>query len=340
MSVRHTGGENNMSIIIEEPGIFTTIQDNGRFNYEKFGVSPSGPMDFISFRLANILAGNKINQNSLEFTLSGGVLRFDNPCVIAITGADMSPTINSIPCAMYQALQINSGDVLRMGYAKDLCRTYIAFHGGIEAQPIMGSISTSTYNHIGSKLRKGDVIKIHESETIINLSSRKINPPAKLSTEKLIRVILGPQDYAFTQQGINDFLSSPYKVTSNFDRMGYRLEGKTISHVKDANIISDGMVTGAIQVPGSGQPIIMMSERQTIGGYTKIACVITADLPLIGQSKEGDILRFKAVTIKEAHEELRRLEDYFGELEEKFSFTKNYRIKVNGQVFNVSIEKI
>ena len=336
-----------MGFKVENPGILTTVQDGGRFNYEKFGVSPSGPMDFISFTQANILAGNSFNESALELTIAGAVLTFDEECIIAITGADMSPMINNKPCEMYRALKINPGDVLRLNFAKNLCRSYIAFHGGLDVPLIMGSKAAAIQNHIGKKLQKGDYIKIRKTENQVkNLERRFITPTSYFLPPTCIRVILGPQDDAFTEEGIKNFLSQPYKVSKDFDRMGYRLEGAKISHKNDCNIISDGMVTGAVQIPGSGQPIIMMSERQTIGGYTKIAVVITADLPLIGQSKEGDILRFKAVSVKEAHEALRNTYNEFENLRANLdnvninSNVNNYRIKVDGRIFNVSVEKL
>ena len=332
-----------MGFTVENPGILTTVQDSGRYGYEKFGISPSGPMDFISFTLANILAGNSFDDACLELTISGASLRFDSECVIAVTGADMNATINGRPCEMYRALKVNAGDVLALGFAKNYCRTYIAFHGGLDVPVIMGSRSSAIQNHIGKKLQKGDYIQIRRDDTPVkNLDSRFINPPAIVTGERIVRVILGPQDDRFTEKGINDFLTQPYKVSGDFNRMGYRLEGAKIEHVNDCNIISDGMTTGAIQVPGSGQPIIMMSERQTIGGYTKIASVITADLPVVGQCREGDILLFKSVSLKEAHESLREIHDNFTALQKRLndSGMQNYRVKVDGRIYHVSIEKL
>ena len=330
-----------MSFKIENAGILTTIQDRGRFGYEKFGVSPSGPMDFVSFTQANILVGNSFNDACLELTISGCTLRFDSESVIAITGADMNAMINGRPCEMYRALKINAGDVLKLGFAKEGCRTYIAFSGGLDVPIIMGSKSAAIQNHIGKRLQKGDYVKTF-APLIQNLDSRFTEPPERMKGEKIIRVISGPQDYMFTEEGIRNFYTQPYKVSNDFNRMGYRLEGTKIAHKTDCNIISDGMMTGAVQVPGSGQPIIMMSERQTIGGYTKIASVITADLPLIGQSREGDILRFKSVSLKEAHDALREIHNSFMKLKESMngSSIQNYRVKVDGKIYHVSIEKI
>lgn len=330
-----------MGFHVENPGILTTVQDSGRYGYEKFGISPSGPMDFVSFTLANILVGNSFSESCLELTVSGASLRFDSECVIAVTGADMNAKINGRPCETYRAVKINAGDVLALGFVKAGCRTYIAFHGGLDVPVIMGSKSAALQNHIGRRLQKGDYIRTYDSQAM-NVESRFIEPSEIQTGEKIIRVILGPQYDRFTEKGIADFLTQPYKVSSDFNRMGYRLEGAKIEHKTDCNIISDGMTTGAVQIPGSGQPIIMMSERQTIGGYTKIASVITADLPLIGQSREGDILRFKSVSLKEAHESLREIYTNFTALQTRFndSNLQSYRVKVDGKIYHVSIERL
>lgn len=334
-----------MGFTVKTAGILTTIQDNGRFGYEKFGISPSGPMDFVSFTLANILVGNSWGDSALEATLLGPSIVFDDECIIAITGADMTPMINNAHCEMYRALSVKSGDVLNLGNspARTNCRAYIAFHGGLEVQRVMGSAATAIQNRIGSRLHKSDYIRIHKSITPVrNLQSRFIVPPESLSGEKIIRVILGPQDHAFTDEGLANFLNTPYTVTSDFDRMGYRLTGKNISHKTDCNIISDGIVNGAIQVPGSGQPIIMTAERQTIGGYTKIAAVISADLPVIGQSRAGDILRFKAISVREAHEILREVNNNLMAIQERLDSARvtSYRVKVDGKIYHVSVEHL
>lgn len=339
-----------MRFLVEAPGLLTTVQDGGRYGYERFGMSPAGPMDRRAFRIANILVGNRRDESALEATVTGPTLVFDGDGVIALTGADMDAELNGAPCPTYRALAVHAGDRLSMGAAKEGCRAYIAFFGGLDVPPIMGSRATALQNRIGGyegrKLAAGDAISVRaEGPLPGNLAGRQAPRPV-FSRDITVRVILGPQDDLFTREGLDTFLTRPYTVSNDFSRMGYRLEGPVIHHVADGNIISDGIVAGTIQVPTSGQPIIMMAERQTVGGYTKIATVISADLPLIGQAKAGDRLHFRSVAVEEAHRALRQEEQALRQLEESVSSApaempeKQYRIHLNGQVYHVKIQRI
>ena len=336
-----------MGFVTENPGVLTTIQDEGRYGYEQFGMSPAGPMDLRAFRTANILVGNPWGESALEATVLGPVLCFDQDNVIALTGADMGPALNGWPCPMYQAVAVKAGDLLTLGAAKTGCRTYIAFAGGLDVPQVMGSRATALQNKVGGfqgrKLAKGDRIGFRAPNPALALP-RTAPAPAPAGREVTIRVILGPQEDSFTEDGLNTFLSQPYTVSKDFDRMGCRLEGAQIAHKTDGNIISDGMVTGAIQVPTSGLPIIMLAERQTVGGYTKIAAVISADLPLVGQRKAGDMIRFQAVGVEDAHrlwrEENRALEELRARLDrpkQVQSTGTNYRVTVNGRSYQVQV---
>ncbi len=335
-----------MGFVTENPGVLTTIQDEGRYGYEQFGMSPAGPMDLRAFRTANILVGNPSGESVLEATVLGPSLRFGRDNVIALTGADMGPTLDGQPCPMYQAVAVRTGDLLKLGAAKTGCRAYIAFAGGLDVPQVMGSRATALQNKVGGwqgrKLAKGDQIGFRAPNPGLALP-RTAPVPAPAGREATIRVILGPQDDAFTEEGVNTFLNQPYTVSKDFDRMGCRLEGPVIRHKTDGNIISDGMVTGAIQVPTSGQPIIMLAERQTVGGYTKIATVISADLPLVGQRKTGDVIRFQAVTVEEAHrlwrEENRELEALKARLDRPQPAGTTYRVTVNGRTYQVQVVK-
>ena len=335
-----------MGFVTENPGVLTTIQDEGRYGYEQFGMSPAGPMDLRAFRTANILVGNPSGESVLEATVLGPSLRFGRDNVIALTGADMGPTLDGQPCPMYQAVAVRTGDLLKLGAANTGCRAYFAFAGGLDVPQVMGSRATALQNKVGGwqgrKLAKGDQIGFRAPNPGLALP-RTAPVPAPAGREATIRVILGPQDDAFTEEGVNTFLNQPYTVSKDFDRMGCRLEGPVISHKTDGNIISDGMVTGAIQVPTSGQPIIMLAERQTVGGYTKIATVISADLPLVGQRKTGDVIRFQAVTVEEAHrlwrEENRELEALKARLDRPQPAGTTYRVTVNGRTYQVQVVK-
>lgn len=343
-----------MGFVTENPGVLTTIQDEGRYGYEQFGMSPAGPMDAAAFRTANLLVGNPEGESALEATVLGPTLRFDQDNVIAVTGADMAPALNGQPCPMYQAVSVKAGDQLKLGAAKTGCRAYIAFAGGLDIPQVMGSRATALQNKVGGyqgrKLAKGDAVGFRAPNPSLPLP-RTAPVPAPAGREVTIRVILGPQDDMFTKEGLDTFLSQPYTVSKDFDRMGCRLEGPVIQHKTDGNIISDGMVTGAIQVPTSGQPIIMLAERQTVGGYTKIATVISTDLPLVGQRKTGDVIRFQAVSVEEAHrawrETNRELEELKANLDRPRSVQPQlvqpagttYKVTVNGRSYQVQVVK-
>lgn len=298
-----------MSITILNPGMLTTVQDMGRFGYQQFGVSASGVMDPRSTSIANILVGNDENEAVLECTMMGPHIRFDRPACIAITGGDLGPTLDGAPIDNYRAISVNAGQTLRFTMIKSGCRAFIAFCGGLDIPVVMGSRSTNMKAKIGGyqgrKLAKDDVIGLRKpGAEPENISIRHISPEFTPRAEYTLRVLLGPQDDAFTELGIKTFLSGVYTLTPEFDRMGCRLEGEVIEHIKDGNIISDGIAFGAIQVPSAGKPIIMLADRQTTGGYTKIANVITADFRILGQLKAGDKVRFEKVTIKAAQEAL------------------------------------
>lgn len=332
-----------MGFIVENPGILTTIQDLGRYGYEQFGVSPAGPMDLKAFKTANLLVNNPLGESALEATVLGPTLLFDEDNVIAVTGADMSPTLNGAPCPIYRAVAVRAGDHLALGGAKSGCRAYIAFAGGLNVPLVMGSRATALQNKVGGyqgrKLSKGDRIGFLSADAVL-AHPRCAPVPAPAGKDAVVRVILGPQDDMFTAEGLNTFLSEPYTVSKDFDRMGCRLEGAQIAHNVDGNIISDGMATGAIQVPTSGQPIIMLAERQTVGGYTKIATVISVDLPVVGQCKTGDVIRFKAVDIAEAHRLLREDDREMKELAASLNAPRatEYSVTVNGRSYHVKVE--
>ena len=227
---------------------------------------------------------------------------------IAITGGDLMPTLDGQPMPTYRAVTVQAGQVLRFQAPKTGCRCFIAFTGGLDIPEVMGSRSTYMKAKIGGyqgrKLQKDDVIGFRAPGVPKNLNIRCMSPEFIPRPVYTLRVVMGPQDDAFTQQGLDTFLSETYSVTNEFDRMGCRLDGPVIQHVTDGNIISDGIAFGAIQVPSEGKPIIMLGDRQTTGGYTKIANVISADFRLLGQLKAGDKVKFEKVSIGQAQDAL------------------------------------
>lgn len=298
-----------MSITVLNPGLLTTVQDMGRVGYQQFGVSVSGVMDPRATSIANILVGNEEGEAVLECTMLGPQLRFDVANCIAITGGDLGPTLDGKPIPNYAAISVQAGQVLRFTGPKTGCRCFIAFAGGLDIPVIMGSRSTYLKAKIGGlngrKLQKDDVIAFRSPKSQLkNLNDRSLSPEFVLRPVYSLRVVMGPQDDAFTPEGIETFLSEIYTVTPEFDRMGCRLDGPVITHKNGGDIISDGIAFGAIQVPSAGKPILMLADRQTTGGYTKIANVITADFRLLGQLKGGDKVRFEKVSIVHAQDAL------------------------------------
>lgn len=298
-----------MSIEVLHPGLLTTVQDLGRTGYQRFGVSVSGAVDPRSAAVANILAGNPDGEAVLECTVLGPQLRFDAPAVIAVTGADLGPTLDGIPVENYRALRVQAGQTLRFTGPKCGCRAYLAVSGGLDVPEVMGSRSTYMKAKIGGwhgrKLEKGDVLPLRAPGTEPKaLENRALAPEFRGRSEYTLRVVMGPQDDAFTPGGVSAFLSGVYTVTPEFDRMGCRMEGPEIEHAGSADILSDGIAFGAVQVPDSGQPIVMLADRQTTGGYTKIANVISADFRILGQLKSGDRVRFEKVSLAAAQEAL------------------------------------
>ena len=298
-----------MSITVLNPGLMTTVQDQGRIGYQQFGVSVSGVMDPRAAAVANMLVGNDEKEAVLECTMMGPHLQFNETNCIAITGGDLMPTIDGKPVPNYTAIKVEAGQVLKFTMPKTGCRAFIAFAGGLDIPEVMGSRSTYMKAKIGGKegrkLQKDDVIGFRAPKAELkNMNFRSMASEFVPRKEYTIRVVLGPQDDYFTDAGIQTFLSQVYTVTAEFDRMGCRLEGEAIAHKEGGDIISDGIAFGAIQVPSSGKPIIMLGDRQTTGGYTKIANVISVDFRILAQLKQGDKVRFEQVPVKFAQDAL------------------------------------
>ena len=294
-----------MSLYFETGGFLTSIQDGGRFGYQDIGVSPSGPMDKKAFNIANLLVGNPKDESAFELTYMGPVILFESDNVIAITGADMSPTLDGVEVPLYQAVSIRQGQRLRFAQLKSGLRSYIAVSGGLDVPKVMGSRSTLIRNHIGGykgrTIQKDDRVPLRSPRAELRHMGKRKLPSENSDYESIVlRVIRGPQDKRFSDAGIKTFFSEEYSVSHEFDRMGCRLEGAVIEHKGDANIISDGIAEGSVQVPGNGLPIIMLADRQSTGGYTKIATVISVDLSKMAQVKPGSKIRFKETDIRTA----------------------------------------
>lgn len=292
-----------MNMTILSPGPLSTIQDVGRFGAMGMGFSPGGVMDSRSMQLANLLVGNAAGVGVVEMTMAGLTARFDCDCVIALTGADMCARLEEQMVKRYQAISVHAGDTLRMQTAQHGMRAYLAVAGGFDLPTVMGSMSTNLKCRLGGfhgrKLQRGDVLPLNQSLSL-NEPGKRLPIPEEYPEEVKLRVLLGPQEDAFTRQGLFTFLNETYTVTDQADRMGIRLSGAKIDSKSGVDIISDGIATGSIQIPASGTPIIMMADRQTTGGYAKIATVISADLPIAAQVRPGTRIRFAQVSEQEA----------------------------------------
>lgn len=312
------------SIKILKAGFFTTVQDLGRQGYQRFGMPVAGVMDNFSYRVANFLVGNNEGEAVLEATFLGPELEFLDEMVIAVTGANMKPKLNGKEIPMWESVKVNRGDKLALGGIVNGIRSYIAFSGELDIELVNNSKSTYAKSGIGGfkgrKLLDKDELNIKISNNLFpgKYLDAKFVPEFKKKNN--IRVILGPQDDYFTEEGINSFLNANgYKITKEADRMGYRLEGEVIKHKEKADIISDGALFGSVQVPANGSPIILMADRQTTGGYTKIATVISSDLPKVSQMGSDNEIVFEKISLEEAHKIYREYEKNLAEIKEQIS---------------------
>jgi biotin-dependent carboxylase-like uncharacterized protein len=295
------------------PGLQTTVQDLGRTGFQDVGVPVSGALDRLSLRLANVLVGNLPGAAALEMVLQGPALEVQADSVrVALVGCNAAIEVDGAgPTPAGRSVRLTKGQVLRVARLGDSGCAYLAVEGGIDVAPSLGSASTyaraAIGGYSGQALRPADLVPLKQAAAAVR-SERALAKPLDLAFDQPIRVVLGPQADYFTEAAIATFLSAEYSVSGQSDRMGFRLEGAKLEHAKGYNIVSDGIVTGAIQVPGSGLPIILMADAQTTGGYPKIATVVSADIPVLGRRKAGQKIRFTAVDVSEA-EALRRRQE-------------------------------
>jgi biotin-dependent carboxylase-like uncharacterized protein len=286
-------------IIIEKAGLLSTIQDCGRFGYQRFGMPVSGAMDIFSLQTANKLVGNPTGAAVIEATLIGPEISFSQEMTISVCGAGMSPVINGQAVPMYKSISVNRGDLLSFTPLSYGCRAYIAFAGGIDVPLVMGSRSTYIRAKIGGvqgrALIAGDSINIFPSEKREPLSYKiEESDIPDYKSDRPIRIISGPEVKRLGFQGIQSFLTSEFKISEQSDRMGLRLTGPEVKMKNGGHdIISAGISLGTIQLPGNGHPIILMADRLTTGGYARIANVVKEDLTRIAQFRPGDFVKFE-----------------------------------------------
>lgn len=290
-----------------EGGFLTTVQDGGRPGWARYGIPPSGPLDAPALWAANRLVGNAPTTAGLEITLTGPVLRAWTDTLIAVCGAEFALWIGARPVPTWHACFVRAGEVIAFGERERGARAYLAVAGGIALPAFLGSQATYLPGGFGGlegrALRAGDRLPLGPAGSDLAQRAGRCWPTAAqppYTPTPTLRVVPGPQDAAFTPAALTTFLSADYELTPAADRMGYRLHGPPLTHQGRAEIVSDGVLTGCIQVPADGQPIILLADHQTTGGYPKIATVIQADLPLLAQCLPGDRVRFQAVTLTEA----------------------------------------
>jgi biotin-dependent carboxylase-like uncharacterized protein len=309
-----------MAIIrVRQPGLLSTVQDTGRFGEYALGMPPSGAMDVFSYEVGNYLVGNQEGVAGVEITYFGPELEFTEAALIALTGAQMPPKINGEEAPMWEALEVGEGDVLSFEYLKRGARCYLAVAGGIDVPLFMHSRSTYTLiglgGHEGRALQEGDELEVGEAprkaEGQVGKRVDEEHIPT-YSEETELRVIIGLASYRITEESMEEFLSTTWTVTPDADRVGYRYKGGELKFVEreqpagagsdPANVVDFGYPIGSIQVPGGVEPIVLMNDAVTGGGYATIGTVISADRGRLAQTKTNDKTRFRSVDLEEALE--------------------------------------
>jgi biotin-dependent carboxylase-like uncharacterized protein len=307
-------GVNTFEVL--SPGIMSTVQDLGRFGCARYGVAASGALDGFAVRVGNLLVGNDENAAVVETTLMGLRIKVLRDTVVAVTGGDLQARTGGEILPGWRSHLVREGETIAFSGPLSGFRSYLAVAGGIHVAPVMGSRSTNLASGFGGfegrPLRKGDILAVEPVKDVVRCADRGFMPeavPAYASPWRL-RVVWGPQDDHFSEAGKQTFVTAPFTVSPDSDRTGIRLKGAVIARKPgmEESIISEGILSGAIQVPGDGQPIIILGETAS-GGYRKIATVISADLPLLGQITPGDEVAFESVSMHEAVQALRKMED-------------------------------
>jgi len=297
-----------IAIEVLRPGAFSTIQDLGRFGWAHLGISPAGAADPLSLRIANRLVGNEDNAAGIEMTLTGATFRFRCPCTIALTGACIGT--DSVPT--FEPVEMRAGSELECAHLREGARSYLAVAGGVQVPRLLGSAATlfaaGCGGFEGRPLRRGDIVEAGNS---VRRCSHVVDPArlrALARRRTTIRVSRGRHHHRFGADAISQFYAATYRVTTQSNRMGLRLEGEPVRLSGMDELLTEGVSLGAIQIPPSGQPIVLFVDQQTTGGYPVLANIISADLHRVGQLQPGDNVRFELVSIPHALQELREQE--------------------------------
>ena len=316
-------------LVIPSIGPASSVQDGGRFGAQRYGLTPSGAMDRLGLAAANSLAGNVLLAPAVEigpygaaFTARDGAVR------VGLSGAPRSADIAGRAVAWDASVMIADGETLKLGMARGGSFSYLAIEAAVQGEPTFGSLAVNARAGLGSPyprpLQSGDELTVSAASA---RPERRIDLPAAGTGP--IRVVLGPQNDEFSDEATALFLGSEWKISATSDRMGYRLEGPVIKHLHGHNIVSDGTVNGSIQVPGNGQPIVLMSDRGTSGGYPKIATVITADFGRFAQIPAGTAFRFKAVSMEDAQAQARKFAELLRTLPDRLGSIESFDLNVD-----------
>ena len=325
-----------MSMRVIKPGLLTSIQDLGRKGYQQHGVIVSGAMDPYSLRISNMLVGNKEGEGALEITLMGPTLKIEKDCLIAITGGNLTPTVNGQVIPMWRPIFVKKDAILAFGGCKSGCRAYLSVSGGFTISPVMNSKSTYLRGGLGGykgrALQADDVIEMNAESLNLEKHGFDVFSTVKWfvnekdfmpESKPVIRFTKGRQYGFFTDSSKVDFEKELFKVSNQSDRMGYRVSGPSLVLKEKRDLLSEAVTNGSIQVPPDGNPIILLADSQTTGGYPKIAQVITADIAAIAQVKPGESIQFSRVSLREAEQLYLQKEQTLKELKTSISLALN-----------------
>lgn len=292
-----------MGLLVEKPGMLSLIQDVGRFGAFNIGLTNGGPVDLLAYQWANRLCGNTLNETAIEISLGGLTLTAQVDTTLAVAGANMPVTINGEEKALWRSYRVKAGDNIAIGIATQGVRCYLAVSGGFRVKPSFGSAATVCREGVGGlhggKLLAGDVLPCIGSISKQNLLLLD-NLIPNYQQEVVLHTIPSYQQQHFSSHQQRLFFSNEYTVSKSFDRMGYRLEGQPVS-CDIEGILSEGICHGAVQIPKDGQPIVLLNDRQTIGGYPKIGAVSSIDTAKLGQLNQGGKVRFEPISMEQAH---------------------------------------
>ncbi len=305
--------ENQQGFEVLNPGVLSLIQDTGRFGFADHGLSNGGPVDSIAFNWANRILQNHPDATCIEISIGGLVLKSQVHCGICVTGAVMPFTINGIKQTQWQAIQVKPGDVIAFSYASQGLRAYLSVSFGFQVQPSFGSTATVLREKIGglngTQLCKGELLASKQQEQV-KLLYLPLEHQVKYHSNINLRVVLGYQTELFSDAQRSIFFNSSYKVSKHYDRMGYRLSGhKVTCHTE--SLLSEGICLGAIQIPPDGQPIVLLNDRQTMGGYPKIGSVLSLDLAKLSQCSAGANVTFSEISVEQAQDILQQAQVEF-----------------------------